>query len=762
MHQRIKALLLSAHPSSMANRSLLDEKKRMLHHELGDIQNIVLDVDRAESIIGLQYAFDFHQPRIVHFMGGDIGKGIALPNHPGEQRTVENRALTILFSAFSPRIHLVILDRGSYLPEQAEALTKKTIDYVVGIHDSMSSSDSLRFITTLYSSISQGASIEEAFNLASKERASSAVLPKLLKKPLVKDIVLLPSANPPILSPRVEVNQPEGGKTLERMNGRSSSLHLELEMSQMIQSSSLPSPSPKPRSPYSTRELDPLVPLQGHTLLGNVFVRSEEPTVTFVESEDFQELQQVLRGKKRAVIIQGPNGIGKTTAVRKATQGMQATFLDARNPQRRDQLETALQHWHDGLLIIDDFHYLDASLGQKIVDYLITLADPKQGANNKRSTKKLVLVGSVPNGQQLVALPPGVATDIEVFTWNRVTDKLVWEMIAKGEHELNIKLNHKDKENLVLMAGGSLNLAQILCYYTCFLAKVLTAEDQLRNVPCNITSVIDALKTDLASNFSNATAAFAALGASYDDNLGLWLLKELAASENGLLSLAHLKERKPELSSDIERFMSEMWLKMLYREYPNSEKYFFFNHSTSTLIADEPLFILHLQHLSWAKLAQKVEKEAITTGQKVLIYHNHHPARTDIKWLSDFKVCLMSLGYEDIIVEQDIIKIAHGEKGEQELQSIITPARGVILLVNREFLAVNAIINQLQKPLLQAQARGTAIIPLIVEPCSFEQNKLAAFQPANHPSKPLEQIMGRANRGKALVKLAEDIHSKLS
>lgn len=83
--------------------------------------------------------------------------------------------------------------------------------------------------------------------------------------------------------------------------------------------------------------------------LSDVFVKSGLPEVTFVEREDFVFLKLALEQRGRGVVIEGPSGVGKTTAVEKAVEDLKKSRLksylpiqqklNARNPQDRDTLQ---------------------------------------------------------------------------------------------------------------------------------------------------------------------------------------------------------------------------------------------------------------------------------------------------------------------------------------------------------------------------------------------------------------------------------------
>ncbi|MHC5723945.1 MAG: TIR domain-containing protein, partial [Nostoc sp.] len=152
-----------------------------------------------------------------------------------------------------------------------------------------------------------------------------------------------------------------------------------------------------------------------------VFKTSGVPTVTFVEPQSFHLIKLALMQPGVGVVIEGPSGIGKTTALRKALEevypedkGLQVRTLSARKPQDLSNIGT-IHQWHNGIAIIDDFHRLAARLQDKLVDYLKYLAD-------NELPKKLVIVGIPSTGKRLVNLSFDVATRVKLFKLGRVAD----------------------------------------------------------------------------------------------------------------------------------------------------------------------------------------------------------------------------------------------------------------------------------------------------------------------------------------------------
>lgn len=86
-----------------------------------------------------------------------------------------------------------------------------------------------------------------------------------------------------------------------------------------------------------------------------------------------------LRTPGRGAVIEGPSGIGKTTAVEKALTrlGMAGavTKLCARQSRDVEYIEAVPTLGASGTVIVDDFHKLPDATRAALADYLKTLAD---------------------------------------------------------------------------------------------------------------------------------------------------------------------------------------------------------------------------------------------------------------------------------------------------------------------------------------------------------------------------------------------------
>ena len=405
--------------------------------------------------------------------------------------------------------------------------------------------------------------------------------------------------------------------------------------------------------------------------------------MTFVEREDFIFLKLALEQAGRGIMIEGPSGVGKTTAVEKAVKDLEDTksaahiaiqrILSARNPTDRNALQT-LREWHNGTVIIDDFHRLDLTLRNEMVDYLKELAD----AGSK--TKKVVIVGIPRTGQSLVDTYFDIATRLDIFTLGQVKDELIVQMIEKGEEALNIRFDRKAE--IALVANGSLNLAQFICYNLCAMAGVMQSQDQTRVITCDIEAAITLVMKVLASKFEEPIMHFIGMGGLRDVTC-LQLLEVLATTEDGFLSLPQLREKRADLADGIKRFMDELWIERLYAKCPVCINLLYFDQIRQALVIDDPQLAFYLKQVRFSILAKKVGKSSTLAQRKVFIGYSHN----DVHWLERLQIHLKPIEREGIIDLWDDTKIAAGVQWKDAIMDALTTARVAVLLITADFLA---------------------------------------------------------------------------
>ncbi len=194
--------------------------------------------------------------------------------------------------------------------------------------------------------------------------------------------------------------------------------------------------------------------------LEEVFKIGGVPTYTFVEPAEYARLKVALRTPGRGLIVEGPSGIGKSTAVARALGELENAAsvqqLSARNPGDVGYIEILPTTENFGTVVIDDFHVLDNG---EIAGLLKRLADTES------TRSKLIIVGINRAGDSLIDHAPDLANRLDTIRFEVEPDHKVRELITAGENALNIQI--EAKERVVEGAQGSFYLAQLLCHALC-------------------------------------------------------------------------------------------------------------------------------------------------------------------------------------------------------------------------------------------------------------------------------------------------------
>lgn len=164
--------------------------------------------------------------------------------------------------------------------------------------------------------------------------------------------------------------------------------------------------------------------------LQDVFKTGGVPTVTFVKPLEFPKIILNLRTAGRCLIIEGPSGIGKTTAILKAIEELGLSHKVVRlSARKRDDIEyisliTDLTDF--GIVLIDDFHKLTEDNKENIANLVKLLAD------EETENSKLIVLGINDAGKSLIQFAPDLVNRIDIIRFENSTDDKVKELIEKG------------------------------------------------------------------------------------------------------------------------------------------------------------------------------------------------------------------------------------------------------------------------------------------------------------------------------------------
>jgi len=374
--------------------------------------------------------------------------------------------------------------------------------------------------------------------------------------------------------------------------------------------------------------------------LEEVFKVSGVPTYTFVEPMEYGQLLIALRTPGRGVVIEGPSGIGKTTAVEKALGELlragDTLKLSARKQDDRD-LIAALPTMPDiGTVIIDDFHRLDDEVRQNVADYLKTLAD------EEREDSKLIVVGINQAGESLIQFARDLVNRIDVIRFEANPDERVGKLLEQGESALNIRLGNRD--SVISGAGGSFYIAQMLAQRTCIDAGLQEAQEKHVETKVSyevvLTRVMDRLNASflkVAESFARGTKLRREGRAPY-----LHMLRWLAEGNEWSIDLEREAARHPELKGSVGQVVDKGYLEKVLADDPEVEKTLHFDPETKVLAVEDPQFVFFIRNLPWNQFAQRV-------------------GYLDINFSSRFDFALSFAGSERDFVEKVFERLAEQE-----------------------------------------------------------------------------------------------------
>lgn len=338
-------------------------------------------------------------------------------------------------------------------------------------------------------------------------------------------------------------------------------------------------------------------------LLEDVFKVSGVPTHTFVPPSSYGQLKVALRTKGRGVVIEGPSGIGKSTAVERALDELglsgQATVLSARRPGDVEYIAELPQIASPGIVVIDDFHRLDEATKNTIADLLKVSADAEDAST------KLIILGINDAGRSLIESGSDVANRIESIRFESEDPKKIGEMITAGEEALNVTITAK--ENIMNNAQGSFYIAQLLAWNACIAANVTEESAQRQRVDTAYAAVQREVVRkqklrfgDTVRDFARGTRFRPGGRAPY-----LHVLRWLADSNAWSIHLPAEMRSHPTEKVSVGIVVERGFLEILTNK-PEVARLMHLDPDTQVLSVEDPMLIYYLRSIAWGDFIKEV------------------------------------------------------------------------------------------------------------------------------------------------------------
>jgi hypothetical protein len=334
-----------------------------------------------------------------------------------------------------------------------------------------------------------------------------------------------------------------------------------------------------------------------------VFKTSGVPTHTFVHPQEYPRLLLNLRTPGRGLVIEGPSGIGKTSAIENAFVDLKltdrVTKLSARIPEDVEYIIELPSMGSVGTVIVDDFHKLPDTARQSLADYMKTLAD------RSATDVKIIVVGINKAGENLVQFAHDLVNRLDIVPFESNPDERVEELLSKGQSALNIHLDIASE--IVQAAKGSFFLAQMLALEVCLASNITEYQEMPRTTATSFEAVKAEVWKRLGNSFRKRCERFcrgskmkSAGRAPY-----LHILKWLAEEGEWTLDLRDAMRRHKEMTGSVGQVVTKGYLADNISNDEEIAAVLHFDKASEQLTVEDPLFVFFIRNMPWSRFARE-------------------------------------------------------------------------------------------------------------------------------------------------------------
>ena len=334
-----------------------------------------------------------------------------------------------------------------------------------------------------------------------------------------------------------------------------------------------------------------------------VFKVSGIPTHTFVPPSAYARLKVALRTPGRGIIVEGPSGIGKSTAVRNALEELglarDVLMLSAREPLDAEFIAELPNIKSPGVVIVDDFHRLPATVKHTIADLL------KVAADKEDVDTKIVIIGINEAGRALIDAGSDVANRVEVVHFETEPGEKLAAVIEKGEKALNVSIGAKQK--IIENSQGSFYITQLLAWNACVEAGITEGQSNTAQVNTSYSAIQRRVVQKQKDRFG-ATILDFARGTKFRPGGRapyLHILRWLADAEDWSIHIPSEMKMHPNEKVSVGIVLDRGYLENLAGQLEVA-KLMHFDSSTQVLSVEDPMLVYYLRSIPWGEFIREV------------------------------------------------------------------------------------------------------------------------------------------------------------
>ncbi|MBX7134225.1 MAG: TIR domain-containing protein [Fimbriimonadaceae bacterium] len=335
-----------------------------------------------------------------------------------------------------------------------------------------------------------------------------------------------------------------------------------------------------------------------------VFKTSGVPLYTFVEPREYTDLLLNLRSSGRGLVIEGPSGIGKTTAVETALERLgisdKVTKLSARRPKDVEYIDALPTMSAFGVVIIDDFHKLAPEARSRLADLIKILADEDS------HDAKVIAIGINKAGENLIRFAHDLVNRIDVIRFETNPDEKVKQLLEMGARELNIDINVID--DVVQAAQGSFYLAQMFGLEVCKRAGVLERSDIKTRTTVSFESVKADVWERLSQVFRERTERFCRGAKMKREGRAPYLhvLRWLAEGTEWTLPLRDAMRTHPGMRGSVGQVVEKGYLGSLVENDAEIAAVLHYDEHSAQLTVQDPQYLFYIRNIAWRELSERI------------------------------------------------------------------------------------------------------------------------------------------------------------